>query len=173
MTSPEPKMQHSARVFFTSYLSYHCSSTCFTLWSQLKEQAQGEEGHQNKGVSPWIHIFEATEDNYVGLLKAILAKHGEDKKSSTITIDSYDEYKDLTTDILKNLPPTGSAAGIGIREGGEGGMWREGGQRGAVAMGTWTSGGTGDVGPSKIVYASQCDPIRNAKDIQFLLAVAS
>ncbi|KAJ6569892.1 hypothetical protein B0H10DRAFT_2238147 [Mycena sp. CBHHK59/15] len=119
---PEPEtLQHSAKI--SAHVTHHSMVPGHTTATGAKSKSKSKDKKETK-TKEFLHIFESSEANYILLLKAILAKHGEDKynitekmtysikvhlpsvkKGDAVDIDSYDEYKDLVTDILENLPP--------------------------------------------------------------------
>ncbi|KAJ7888204.1 hypothetical protein B0H13DRAFT_2342055 [Mycena leptocephala] len=112
---------HKAKI--TAQLVYHIIVPGKTSNTGAKSKAKPKEKKETK-TKEFHHTFESTKENYLSLLKTILAKHGEEKynvtekltygikvqlphvkKGDAVDIDTFEEYQDLVVDINKELPP--------------------------------------------------------------------
>ncbi|KAJ7886942.1 hypothetical protein B0H13DRAFT_2342680 [Mycena leptocephala] len=120
--TPDPDtLQHSAKI--SAHVTHHSIVPGLGAASGAKAKSKPKEKKETK-TKEFMHVFEATEANYLALLKTILAKHSEDKynitekmtysikvqlpsvkKSDAVDIENFDEYNDLAKDILESLPP--------------------------------------------------------------------
>lgn len=79
--TPDPDtLQHSAKI--SAHVTHHSIVPGLGAASGAKAKSKPKEKKETK-TKEFMHVFEATEANYLALLKTILAKHGEDKYNIT------------------------------------------------------------------------------------------
>lgn len=72
--------QHSAKI--SAQVTHHTIVPAPAAALGAKSKAKPKEKKETK-TKEFLHIFEATEANYILLLKTLLAKHGESKYNIT------------------------------------------------------------------------------------------
>ncbi|KAJ7716717.1 hypothetical protein B0H16DRAFT_1741051 [Mycena metata] len=99
---PEPdETPHKVKV--TAHMLYHTIVPGKAAPGGAKSKVKPKEKKETK-AKEFPHTFAKSTENYLALLKAILLKHGEEKKGDSVDVDNFSEYKDLVTDILTGLP---------------------------------------------------------------------
>ncbi|KAJ6469311.1 hypothetical protein C8R45DRAFT_837281, partial [Mycena sanguinolenta] len=112
--------EHKAKI--TAHLTYHTIIPGKTTGNGAKSKSKPKEKKDTK-TKEFSHSFGGSQENYIAFLKAILAKHGEEKynitekmtysikvqlpsvkKGDAVDIDTLDEYKGLVKDILEGSP---------------------------------------------------------------------
>ncbi|KAJ6542873.1 hypothetical protein B0H19DRAFT_1268078 [Mycena capillaripes] len=112
---------HMAKV--TAQLTHHIIVPGSSTSTGAKSKAKPKEKKETK-TKEFSHTFQATHENYLQLLKAILLKHGEEKynvtekmtygikiqlsgvkKGDSIDVNNWSEYNTLAKHIIEARPP--------------------------------------------------------------------
>ncbi|KAJ7633559.1 hypothetical protein DFH06DRAFT_1437490 [Mycena polygramma] len=105
-----------------SIVAHYTTVTAKTAVTGAKGKPKPKTKKENK-TKEFSHTFEPTQENYLALLKTILAKHGEEqynitarmtysfkvqlpqtKKAEALDIDKFDKYKDFAKNVVETSP---------------------------------------------------------------------